>query len=354
MNKLSVLICAPLPPPKGGIATWVEEVIQANELAPVVNINIFNTAGNRGAGVYSNSVRIKDGLRLLWSQILSFKKCLITEKSISIVHISSSGGFAHFRDFLFCLISKYYKKKIIIQLHYGVNDTHYIWAPFSKLLLKLNTLLADKILTLDPTYYEKSNSKVSLSFNGMTERVNNFKEKEKSILYVGWIIEQKGIFELIEAWNSLNDKKGWKLKVVGPSQEYEKNKLLNNLNLNDTEYLGELTRDEVLEHTRKSSVFTLPSHTEGFPYAVLEAMQSNTAILVTKVGGMPQLFNFEESPGWILEPSDTASIKNILNNIINDSEQVEKFSSNAYKIFKDNYTNKHMLTDLIEHWMEIK
>jgi glycosyltransferase involved in cell wall biosynthesis len=353
MNKLNVLICAPLPPPKGGIATWVYEVVEASKYDNKINIDIFNTANKRKAGVYSNLRRIVDGLSLFIFQAIGFNK-KIKNKNIDIVHLASSGGFAHFRDVFFSLLAKLYGKKVILQLHYGVNDVDYQWAPFSRFFLFICKKIVDKILTLDPSY-EKSNSssKVFLSFNGMSEKIIlKPVVKENIIVFVGWIIEQKGIFELVAAWNSLKEKNNWKLIIIGPSQKNEREMLLDLIDSSNTEYLGELSRELVLSYTNKCSVFALPSHTEGFPYAVLEAMQSRLAILVSNVGGMPQLFQFEKKPGWLIDPKDMLSLSHALHEIIHKESPVKVYSENSYELFTKNYTNLHMINNLIQHWQK--
>lgn len=351
MDKLNILICAPLPPPKGGIATWVDEILNATNGDDSLDISIFNTANKRMAGVYSHTRRVLDGISLIWSQLTNFSMTIKCSQ-FTVVHISSSGGFAHFRDILFCIISKFYRKKVVLQLHYGVNDFDYKWVPFSKFFLAICHKVFDRVLTLDPGYVTKlSSSKLALSFNGMNANSHDYiREKEKVILFVGWIIEQKGIFELVQCWNRLPNKNDWMLKIIGPSLQLENRKLIEMIDIANTEYLGELPREQVLKYSSKCSVFALPSHTEGFPYAVLEAMQSGAALLVSKVGGMSQLFEFEKKPGWLVEPKNKEQLTEILNVIVNNDTKVKSYSENSYLLFRNKYTNTHMINNLIENW----
>jgi len=349
-----ILICAPLPPPKGGIATWVEEIMEANSLRNGVEISVFNTANKRKAGMYSNFRKLKDGAGLLLMQCSNFMSRL-NASNIDIVHLSSSGGFAHVRDILFTILAKLKSKKVILQLHYGVNDKEYKWAPFSKLLLYVLNNLVDLTLTLDLDYVNAKNSKkVLLSTNGIKptkQYVSN--QKNKEIVFVGWIIEQKGIFELMDAWNGLSIKNGWQLIIIGPAQETEKKRLESKIDLKNTHYLGELSRDEVIQVINKAQVFALPSHTEGFPFAVLEAMERELALLISDAGGMKQLFMNKKKPGWQTAVGDVSSLGKRLQEIVEDQDLVLEKACYAHELFLQEFTAEKMLEGLTIHWKSI-
>ncbi|MGI2110930.1 glycosyltransferase [Shewanella frigidimarina] len=354
MTKLKVLVCAPLPPPKGGIATWVDELSYANEILDLVDLHFFNTASKRKAGVYSISNKFISGVFSIFRQYLNFRDAL-TSVQPQVVHLSTSGGFAHFRDILFTLLSKTRKIKVVVQLHYGVNDAEYKWIPLSKYLLKIIILIADKVLVLDKSFVAKSSSKsknVTLSFNGITPKtVINIQNKNNEIIFVGWIIEQKGIFDLVNAWNRVTQKNNWKLRIIGPALPKENLQLVGVLDESTTEYCGELSRDEVIEHIDRAKVFVLPSHTEGFPFAVLEAMERQLAIIVSDVGGMNQLFSKKEKPGWLMEPQNTDILVNILSDITQPNNSVEKFAKVARELLVNEFTSIKMLKSLHVVWM---
>src|SRR5205807_6159902 len=55
------------------------------------------------------------------------------------------------------------------------------------------------------------------------------------------------------------------------------------LGLTDVQFLGEVQADRLPELLARASVFCLPSHWEGFPLSVLEAMASEAAVVATAV-----------------------------------------------------------------------
>src|SRR5690606_33705909 len=100
----------------------------------------------------------------------------------------------------------------------------------------------------------------------------NIKEDDFVIGYVGRLVHDKGIDELIEAWNKLKQNKNIKLLLVGPFEEKDKvsNKtkqtILNDSNIIFTDYVPDASI-----YFSIMNVFVLATYREGFPTVSLEA-----------------------------------------------------------------------------------
>jgi glycosyltransferase involved in cell wall biosynthesis len=70
---------------------------------------------------------------------------------------------------------------------------------------------------------------------------------------------------------------------------------------------GWLTRREVRGVLAESDVFLFPSHSEGLPNAVIEAMAAGLPVIATKVGGLPDLIRHQDN-GFLVEVGDVASM----------------------------------------------
>jgi glycosyltransferase involved in cell wall biosynthesis len=73
----------------------------------------------------------------------------------------------------------------------------------------------------------------------------------------------------------------------------------------------------------RSDVLLLPSHFEGMPNAVLEAMAAGVPVVCTAVGSLPDLIHDGEN-GFLAEVGDTALMSAAVNKLLADAELATK------------------------------
>jgi glycosyltransferase involved in cell wall biosynthesis len=111
------------------------------------------------------------------------------------------------------------------------------------------------------------------------------------ILFLGWIYDFKGCFDLLRAWVSFRHRcPGWRLVVGGKGQVQEFLAEAERLGVReDLDFLGWVEGTEKERELRRADVFVLPSYNEGMPVSVLEAMAYGVAVVTTPVGGVPDM-----------------------------------------------------------------
>ena len=81
-------------------------------------------------------------------------------------------------------------------------------------------------------------------------------------------------------------------------------------------WVGEADKPALFE---EASVFVLPSHAEGLPVAILEAMSYGVPVVSTRVGGIPDAV-VEGETGFLVEPGDSGAIASRVVRLLSDSE----------------------------------
>ena len=137
-------------------------------------------------------------------------------------------------------------------------------------------------------------------------------------LYLGKICETKGAFDLIRAFASLGESERQRARLVlagnGEVQAARKLAAEHGARVIVLPWLDTRRRDQLLA---ASDVFVLPSHIEGMPMAMLEAMASGLPLIVTPVGGIPDVVT-DGVEGHVIAPGDVPQLALALSAMIDD------------------------------------
>ena len=88
-------------------------------------------------------------------------------------------------------------------------------------------------------------------------------------------------------------------------------------------------------------MFVLPSLTEGLPIVLLEAMQSKTPIVATRVGGVPGVLG-EGKYGVLVEPGSGEALEKAILHIMEDPDAAGAMAKKAKEIALTKYSSSRM------------
>ncbi|MBH2024454.1 MAG: glycosyltransferase [Flavobacteriales bacterium] len=166
-----------------------------------------------------------------------------------------------------------------------------------------------------------------------------------SIVYVGRLEKVKNVATLIKAFAKVSDDSK-ELTLVGDGRERESLEIL----------VGDLGISDKVHFTGFSSVpsrylcnaqlFVLPSFSEGFGIAAVEAMFLKIPVLCTNVGGIPE-FVTESKTGWLFDPLNIEKLSQKLTYICGLPDlQREKIAEDAYEYVINRFTVEKYITTL--------
>lgn len=146
-------------------------------------------------------------------------------------------------------------------------------------------------------------------------RTGRFK---KRFVFIGTITREKGIFELLEASNLLDN--SYTIDLYGPLGDDFKTF---DFSPYHAVYRKALRPNQVMEILRQYDVLILPSYQEGYPGVVIESLSIGLPIIVTDLAGIKEMI--DEKCAIFINPKSTNDIK----------KSVEYFDENNYKYFSN-------------------
>lgn len=167
-------------------------------------------------------------------------------------------------------------------------------------------------------------------------------EKQKAeftFLFVGKLTKTKGLLYLINAFAKLRqEKKEVSLKIIGQgavSTEAEIRTVA--ANIPGIIFLGQKSPVEVKKYYQNCDVFILPSLSEGFGLANLEAMACGRAVISTRVGGIIDVVVHGQT-GILVEPADVDGLYLAMREAVENPERLKEMGQRSRRRAVQNFS----------------
>ncbi len=323
MIRLNVVMAGPLPPAIGGMATVISDISQSS-LADRVTLVPFNTAKQTSEGrSWLTGIVARIGLWKRWVSVLRGKGPLVA-------HIHTCSGLTYFLDGTLLVIARLLAKPVVLHIHGGRFDRFLdeLSDP-ARFLARWLARRASRVIVLSETWREilvdkLPGARLSIIANGVPVR-DEREEKESfsqtvSILFLGNLSHCKGVWELIDAMCMVPVTAT--LMLVGGEGEPgifdAAQARISELNMTDrVKLIGPAYGEDKHQWLEKADIFVLPSHAEGLPIALLEAMGGGKPAVVTAVGAMPTVID-DGVQGKVVPPGDVDALSAALTVLVND------------------------------------
>ena len=334
-RTMRVCLVSPAPPPYGGISHWTQMVLGYAETRRDVVIDHVDIAPPTRAIHETGALRrVLKGTPQMLSTSYLLARRLATQRP-DVVHLTSSGQLAIFRDILMLALCRAWRVPAVYHIRFGRLPQVLAQPSAEGGLFKVAARLSSCVLTLDAGTQES----VAQAVHGRTvARLPNpvdftdlplvgaggaggvVGETLHHALFVGWVIPSKGVIELIEAWCALRPK-DWLLTVAGPGDGALIATLQSRAAMAGAlvDFPGAVAHREALAKMATCDVFVLPSHTEGFPNVVAEAMALGKCVVASEVGAISEML--AEGRGVLCPPKNTAALGAALNDVIGARSQ---------------------------------
>lgn len=132
--------------------------------------------------------------------------------------------------------------------------------------------------------------------------------QSKKILFVGNVIRAKGIFELVQAFEKLQEE--YSLYIVGSTKDAdfynEVKSYIADKKIQHVYFVPPQSQHDLANWMNACDVLVLPSHHEGFGLVALEGLACGIPVVASNVGGLPYLLS--NNRGILVEPNNSEAI----------------------------------------------
>lgn len=190
------------------------------------------------------------------------------------------------------------------------------------------------------------------------EKSAEIREDDKyTFIFVGRIVGDKGINELVSAFAKLNEKyPDTRLLIVG---NYEENldplkaetvrRIQDNIAINA---VGPKYGDDLLAYYAASDCFVFPSYREGFPNTVLEAGAMELPSIVTDINGSREIIE-DGFNGLVIPAKDETALYEAMEKMMTNRSESERLASNARTLISERYEQSFVRQCLYDFYEEI-
>ena len=183
------------------------------------------------------------------------------------------------------------------------------------------------------------------------------KEDVFTFIFVGRIVGDKGMNELMESFSKLlKEHQNIRLLLVGP---YEENldpvKESTQEIINSTpeiEAVGTVWSDELLKYYAASDCFVFPSYREGFPNTVMEAGAMGLPSIVTDINGSREIIENGKN-GVIIRSKDADALYETMKHMIEDKDAYNRMAANARPMIESRFEQSYVRKCLLDFYDEI-
>lgn len=236
---------------------------------------------------------------------------------------------------------------------------------FHKFLIKFSLKKSTKIFSTSKIMVNQIKKYTSKSITVIPFGINLNKFKAKPVssdkkIYIGTVkkLEKKyGIEYLLRAFKIVlesNLNVELELRIIGTGSELPYlNKLAADLQINSyVNFIGDVKFMDLPMHHQSLSISVFPSiyESESFGVAVLEACACEKPVIVSNIGGLPEIV-IDGYSGLIVEPENEHDLAKKITLLITDPNMRQYLGKNGRQLVKDRYDFQQNLNTMIQNYI---
>jgi glycosyltransferase involved in cell wall biosynthesis len=261
-----------------------------------------------------------------------------------------------------------------VAFHHGYTDTDRKMRLYNR-LDRWSLQHADRVVTVCQAFAQELSASTGISIEKISVQHNSIRrqssanaadvaalrtrlgisENERVVLSVGRLSREKAQLDLIAGFRSLretNPATPVKLVLVGDGPERSRlEAAVESFGVKELVVFAGQVRD-VQSFYGIADVLALPSHSEGSPNVLLEAMAANVPVVATAIGGVPEMVENNES-ALLVAPNDPPALAAAIARLLDDRDLAQRLTRNAATLVETRFNLNNYTRSLVEIYSEV-
>lgn len=287
---------------------------------------------------------------------------LLAQRRVALLHCHVSMGASFWRKALFANLARLFRVPAVLHLH-GSDTAHFIAAQgrIGRRLIARELEQASRVVVLSGSWREfvlgaapAARALVVPNYVGAPRAPAPAERDGIRVVFLGELGRRKGVYDLLPAWQRVAGRlPGATLLLAGNGETSAVAAEVERLRLGaSVRLLGWVGGEEKTRLLAGADIFVLPSHNEGLPMSLLEAMSFGLAVISTRVGGIPDAVR-EGDEGLLLEPGDVDGLAAALERLASDAALRRRLGEAARRRVERDFSPAAAIARLDELYAEL-
>lgn len=277
---------------------------------------------------------------------------------VQILHCHASMRGSFWRKSLFALLGIISRTPVVFHLHGSEFKVfHASQSTVSKRLIRLVLESVDCVIVLSSSWANfvneiapKAKVEVLPNFVTLPPEPTPPRARDHDVvnaLFLGAVGIRKGIFDLLPAVQlALQDAPNLKITIGGDGDLAAAKAMADQLGISScVHFAGWVSGSDKVRLLQDAHFYVLPSHNEGLPMSLLEAMSYRLPVISTRVGGIPELID-DDKDGFLIDAGDVKALARSLSSLALDAPRREAMGHAAYEKIVKRYADTAVIPKL--------
>lgn len=175
---------------------------------------------------------------------------------------------------------------------------------------------------------------------------------ESVIVFVGSLIERKGVRALLAAVNEITNQP-WCLLIAGegPDETAFRQRAEQSSAADRIRFVGPLDGEGVRRLLAAADILVVPSFMEGMPYVILEAMSCSLPVVASEINGIPEAVT-DGNTGLLTPPGDVDAIREAIQTLLDNEVLRLRMGEAARRQYERMFTMAKHLSAMEDVYVE--